>query len=224
MKPDFKLFGLSHLAILGAIPLMAWALARIGRRSAAAARALRLTLGSFLLANELVWYGYRLHTEGWRFPEGLPLQLCDLGLWMTILAAFTLHPLAVETAYFVGVGGGAQAVLTPDLWAPVCSYPTVYFFVAHGGFITAILAVLGSGAARLRPGSMWRAFGVANAWMVLVAGFNWFYGTNYMYLCRKPASASLLDRLGSWPWYILAGELMAVAVFALLWLPFARRR
>ena len=183
-----------------------------------------MTLGVFLLANELVWNVYKLRTEGWRFPEGLPLQLCDLGLWMTILATFTLRPLAVETAYFVGVGGGAQAVLTPDLWAPTCSYPTAYFFVAHGGVITAILAVLGSEEARLRPGSMWRAFGVANAWMLLVAGFNWRYGANYMYLCRKPASASLLDKLGPWPWYILAGELMAVVVFALLWLPFARRR
>jgi len=53
----------------------------------------------------------------------------------------------------------------------------------------------------------------------LVATINQIYGTNYMYLCRKPKNASLLDALGSWPWYLLAGAGIALALFWLLWLP-----
>jgi hypothetical integral membrane protein (TIGR02206 family) len=187
-----------------------------------AGRRVRLSWGLFLLVNELTWYGYRLHHEGVRFPEGLPLQLCDLALWMTIVACLTLKPWSFEVAYFAGVGASTQAVLTPELWAPTLSYPTTYFFLAHGGVIAAALTLAWGRLAAPRPGCLWRVLAILNGCAVAVGAFNAIYKTNYMYLCRKPVSASLLDQLGPWPVYILAGEAIAVAVFYLLWLPFRR--
>lgn len=215
-QTDFRLFGPLHLLILAAIPAAGFLLSR-------RVHSWRKWAGAALMVNELIWYAYRLSTEGWRFPEAMPLQLCDLAVWLTVVAAFLPGGLAGEAAYFAGVGGSAQAVLTPDLWAPMLSYPTIYFFAAHGGVIAINMAFAMGGVTILRPGCVWRALGILNGWMVFVALFNWVYGTNYMYLCRKPASASLLDALGPWPWYILAGEVIAVAVFWLLWLPFQRK-
>lgn len=222
MQVDFELFGPVHLLILGAIPAAAGVLAWLSRKRPGATRGIRLGLGSFLLVNELVWYGYKLHTEGVRFPEGLPVQLCDLALWLTIITAFTLKHWSFEVAYFAGVGGSSMAVLTPDLWAPLLSYPTMYFFLAHGGVVATILYLWWARLLRPQPGCVWRALGILNIYAALIGVFNAIFDTNYMYLCQKPPSASLLDYFGPWPVYILAGEVFAVVFFQLLWLPFRR--
>ena len=170
------------------------------------------------------WPGTRYiaaHT-GIRFPDTLPLDLCDLTLWVAVAAALTVNPTAVEFAYFVGVGGSSMALLTPDLWAPLWSWPTIAFFVQHGLVVTTPLVLIGSGATRPRAGSVVRVLLLLNAYAGAVALFNVWFGTNYMYLCRKPGNPSLLDYFGPWPFYIVSAELFAGLLFGALWLPFRR--
>jgi uncharacterized membrane protein YwaF len=45
-----------------------------------------------------------------------------------------------------------------------------------------------------------------------------------MFLTERPETASVLDYMGAWPWYILGAGLLALAMFAVLDLPFQRRR
>ncbi len=218
----FHLFGPLHLSILVSVAAVAKLLSIASRQGPLTASRVRHGVATFLALNEFAWYGYRIHAEGFRFPDALPLQLCDLALWLTVFALFTLQPLAFETAYFAGLGGSGMALLTPDLWAPVTSYPTIYFFVAHGLVVAGLLMLLWSRQARPRRGSIWRVFGLLNGYAALIAIFNVIFRTNYMYLCRKPAGASLLDFLGPWPLYIGASECVALLVFWLLWLPIGR--
>ncbi|HLK32324.1 MAG TPA: TIGR02206 family membrane protein [Terriglobales bacterium] len=224
MPTDLKLFGPLHIAILAAIPALAGLLAWLCRRSRAWGLWIQRCLGAFLAANELIWYVYKFHYEGLRFPEGLPIQLCDFTLWTTVFAAFTLTNWAVDFAYFAGLAGSSMAVITPDLWAPAASYPTIYFFLAHGGVIATILTLWWGRLARPQTGSAWRAFLVLNVYAISIGAFDFIFKTNYFYLRGKPANPSLLDYLGPWPVYILAGEGIAALLFWLLALAFQHSR
>lgn len=215
MESGFKLFGVEHLAVIGMTAAAPFALVRIGRPGA-----IRAGLASLLAANECGWYIYRYATEGFRFPEGLPLQLSDVVVWMTVLAAWTGRAIFFELSWFWGIAGAGMAILTPDLWAPFWSYPTAYFFLSHALVVITPVFLWSAGIARARPGCAWRALLWVNVYAAAVGCFNAIFKTNYMYLCQKPEGASLLDWFGPWPWYILGGEALALALFWLLWLPF----
>jgi hypothetical integral membrane protein (TIGR02206 family) len=219
MDVQFRLFGAWHLGILAAVVAASWVLTRLSRVHA---RAVRLGLAAVLAVNEVIWYTFRIRTEGFHPPEGLPLQLSDLLVWLTVIALVTRNQTVFELGFFAGIAGAGMALVTPDLWAPFCSYPSIYFFVAHGLIVSSLAMLAWSGQMRPQRGCVWRAMGALNAYAAAIFVFNLVFQTNYMYLRQKPEGASLLDYMGPWPWYIAAGEFVALALFWLMWLPFRR--
>jgi len=213
-----KLFGPLHLALLAIICATGVTVTWMVRRGILRARPTRLTIGWALLANELGWWAFRYSHEGVHL-RNLPLQLCDLTVWLSVFACLTARPGIVEFAYFAGVAGAGMALLTPDLWSPWPSYPAIYFFVAHGGIVIAVAVMAFGGLVRFGRHAVWRAYGWLLVYAALVGGFNAITGSNYMYLCRKPNSATILNELGPWPWYLIPAAALGMALFWLLWLP-----
>jgi len=220
----FPIFSAAHLAILAAVPLAAAALTAIARRRPDAARPIRLALAAAIALDELAWYAHAA-ASGWVHPpHGLPLDLCDVVVWLTVWALVAPRPRLLEVVYYLGLAGSGIALVTPDVGAELESYAGAKFFLAHGGVVAAILFLVWTGALRPRPGAWRRVFLYVNAYAAIVALFDARFGTNYMYLRAKPESGTLLDLLGPWPWYIVAAEPVALLLLWVLELPFRPRR
>ena len=139
--------------------------------------------------------------------------MCDLALVVTVVALWTLRPRLTELAYFWGLAGSLQAVLTPDLRDAFPSYWWWKFFVTHSGMVLGVVYLAATNRVRLSGESIWRVWGWTNAYALTAGLLNWMFGTNYGYLAHKPSQPSLLDYFGPWPYYILVVEAVALLSF-----------
>jgi hypothetical integral membrane protein (TIGR02206 family) len=220
--PPFERWGHQHLIALAAVAAFALAATAAVRRShdERLRRAVRGGLAALLLA--IVAATLVRERAGLRWWDLVPLQLCDLAIFVSIYALVSLNPLAVELAYFWGCSGTLIAMITPDLADGFPSWRFVIFFALHGGVVAAALMLTAGLGLRPRRGAVLRALVVTNAYALLVGIVNVLTGANFMYLRAKPAEPSLLDSLGPWPVYILGGEVVAVVLFTALSVPFWR--
>ena len=122
------------------------------------------------------------------------------------------------------MAGSTSALLMPDLLHGFPDPRFVAFFFSHGLSVIAVLyAVFGFG---FRPtlSSVGRVLVFLALYAAAIAAINLLFGSNYLFLCRKPEGASLLDFLGPWPVYLAAMFAIAIAACFLCYLPFAFRR
>jgi hypothetical integral membrane protein (TIGR02206 family) len=215
----FVMFSLAHTAALaGAIILIA-AILIGGRhlRKPRANRAARTMLAALLIGCEIslhVWYAL---TDNWGV-HSLPFQLCSMTVWLSAAVMLLgdrgrkLH----DIVFFLGLLGALQAMLTPNLDYTFPHFRYFHFFLAHIGIIAVSVYIIA--VDRYRP--TLRSAGKALLWLHVLAVpgavANWITGSNFMFLARKPDTASLLDLLAPWPWYLLQLEAIAALLCGLL--------
>lgn len=223
MPSEFHLFSPLHLGIIAAIPVVAATLTYATRRHPRSALATRITLAAILLVDGLSWHTYRYVVHGVRFPEILPLEMCDAAFWLAIAALLTLEEHFFDLAYYWGIAGSSMAILTPYLRARLHTLQSFQYFTAHSLLIVGVLYLLWTRQARPRPGSWWFALWTLNLYTLAVGLVDWLGHTNFMYLRGKPASSSALDLLGPWPWYIVGADVVALICFWLMQQAFPAR-
>ena len=173
-----------------------------------------------LVIAELSWQPYVVANKMWSPAASLPVQLCDVAGFVAAAALLYRQILLVEVAYFWGMGGTLQALLTPDLKDHFPSFPYVQFYVTHDLVILAALFLVIGLALQPRRGAVRRIFLLTVAFAIVVGLIDLVTGGNYMYLRQVPVSGSLLDLMGPWPWYIAAGAVLTLVVLAILDAPF----
>ncbi len=76
---------------------------------------------------------------------------------------------------------------------------------------------------RRSPSQVWRVAIGSNIYLAAVFVINLLLKSNYMFIAHKPETASLMDVLGPWPWYILALEGIGLVMVLILYFPFHLR-
>lgn len=222
--PEFHEFGPSHLVVIFltvAVPII---LALIVHRTKSPhlERSIRITIAVLLLINYLayVFVARNFGVDHWY--KLLPLQLCDWAMIVIIGALWSGNRRWLEVAYFWGIGGTLQAIITPNLRFGFPDLRFISFFVAHSGIITGIVFLMLIYGFRPRAIGILRTLAWTEVYFVVAFTADLLTGENYGFLLHKPEAASLLNFLSdSRPLYLLELHLLAFVFFALLYAPFA---
>ncbi len=218
----FKLFGTAHLVFIILVNMLI--VSQRNKLGETTRRRLRYGIVGVLLVVETSWHVWNAVTGQWTIQTMLPLHLCSLMIWLSIYMLLVKSYPVYEFAYLLGIAGATQALLTPD--AGAYGFPHFRFFQAmlsHGALVTAAIYMAVVEGFRPLPRSLVRVFLISNAYMLGVGLVNWLIGSNYLFIARKPETASLLDVLPAWPWYILYIEALGMVMMLLLYAPFAVR-
>ncbi|WP_373230000.1 TIGR02206 family membrane protein [Cohnella sp.] len=213
----FVIFSLAHgigiaMAVLFIILIISF---RRKLRNPAANRRMRFGMIAILAGCEIslqVWYAvtdnFGLHS--------FPFQLCSIMMWLSAAVLLTRNRKLCDITFFLGIMGAMQALLTPNLDATFPEYRYFHFFIAHGAIIGASVFLTVVDGYRPQVTSVFKAIGWLHILAIPAAIANTITGSNFMFLARKPATASLLDLLAPWPWYLLQLELVALILCFLL--------
>jgi hypothetical integral membrane protein (TIGR02206 family) len=219
----FELFGSHHLVALGIILVTNVALITWGQHLPERWRPIvRYGLAMLLIVDEIGWHYWNWVTGQWSIQTTLPLHLCSilvfLSAWMLVTKSYGIF----EFAYLLGIAGALQALLTPD--AGAYGFPHFRFFqvfVSHGSIVTAAVYMAAVEKYRPTPKSIKNVLIGSNLYLIAVGIVNALIGSNYLFIAHKPETASLMDVLPAWPWYIPILQLLGAIMIGLLYLPYA---
>jgi len=220
----FEAYGAEHLIVIALTVLLPFALAALvwWSRSKVLDRAFIFSFCALLVVNYVAYLAFvrRLGELSW--TQMLPMQMCDWAMVVVLVALITAKHRWFEVAYFWGIGGTLQAVLTPNLYYGFPDPRFIGFFVSHCGIIVGVVYLMLTRRLRPYPMSIVRVFAWSELYFVAGVIVDHLTGENYGYLLHKPSTFSLLSFLSDWrPLYLLQMHGLALVFFAALYAPFA---
>jgi hypothetical integral membrane protein (TIGR02206 family) len=217
----FYFLGIAHSIALLSIVAFNFYLLRYKEKDEIARRKIRWTMAIILWINELGWHIWNASIGQWNIQTMIPLHVCSVLVWLGGVMLVTKNYTIYEFTYFMGIGGALQALLTPDLG--IYGFPHYRFFqtfISHGLIVTSAIYMTTVEGFRPTWKSIGRVFVGMNIYMLIVFFINQAIGSNYMFIAHKPETASLLDVLPEWPWYIIYLELIGMLTCLILYIPF----
>jgi hypothetical integral membrane protein (TIGR02206 family) len=222
--PEFHPWSPSHLVVILLTIVLPFVLAFVVHRTKShrLERSICFALSALLLINYAAYVIVARNFGVDRWYKLLPLQLCDWAMAVIIVALWTGNRRWLEVAYFWGIGGTLQAIITPNLRYGFPDLRFISFFVAHSGIIIGIVFMMLIYGFRPSAFGVLRTFAWTELYFVVACTIDLITGENYGFLLHKPEAASLLNFLSdSHVLYLLEFHALAFAFFGLLYAPFA---
>jgi hypothetical integral membrane protein (TIGR02206 family) len=229
----FVPFTLLHLLSVVAIGGQMIGACWIGHRCRETPREARFrqAWGWLVLAYALGYTTWYLLPARFDWADSLPLQLCDLAMFVAALAMITGRRPFRTLLYFWGIGLSTQAFFTPIIRTGIASSHFWLFWIGHTMIVGS--AVYDLVVRRYRPGprDLLLAIGVSFVYCASVFGLDILLTEvvgrpiNYGYVGpTAPANPTIIDRLGPWPGRV--GILVAIVLldYALLYAVWALAR
>ena len=217
----FILFGPDHLAIILFFILLNLSFFWLRKKKDTKSRSyIRIGLAVLLLLFEISWQAWNIYLGKWNIQEHLPLHMCSLFLFINAAMMISRNRVLYDLSYCLGIGSGLMAFLTPDpgsygLW----HFVPVQTIFGHGLLISLTIYMTIVEGFRPTWKSIPRAFLFGLAALLFSYLVNQALGSNYMFTNGKPGSASLLDLLGTYPWYLLSMIGVGLAIMVILVAP-----
>ena len=223
-QPTFQHFGTQHLIVIFLTIVLPFVLAAFVWRtkSQIVERGIVYAISAILILNYVVYLVFTRSFGELTWAQMLPMQMCDWAMVVVMVALWSCNHRWFEVAYFWGIGGTLQAVLTPNLHVGFPNIRFFNFFVAHSGIIIGVVFLMLVRRLRPYPMSIVRAFLWSELYFVTAMIVDHFTGVNYGFLLHKPEAFSLLSFLSDYrPLYLLQMHGLALLFFGILYAPFA---
>lgn len=223
MEPRFEMFSISHLMAIILTLISALLLYTFRKRIKENLRVeniCRYAIVFILLAGEILLQYWYVITGNWKVEYGLPLQLCDfsifMSVWMLIFRSYRIF----EIVYFTGVGGALVAIVSPELWLGFPHFRYYHFFISHAAIILASLNMVWIHGFKPKFISLGKMLLFLNVFGAFVFVVNSIVDANYMFISKPTYNNTFLNHLGPYPWYLLSLEGITLVISFLLYLPF----
>ncbi|OES46269.1 TIGR02206 family membrane protein [Domibacillus iocasae] len=221
---DFSMFSESHLSVLAVICASLIGIYVYRRQlTQCINRKTEISIAFFLLLIEVFYHIWMVTTDSWKLRHAIPLELCSISLFLTVGLLLTQKKVIYEVLLFTGLLGASQALFTPYLNYDFPHFRFFHFFAVHAFLVIVPLYFTWIKGCRPTIYSVLKTMLFLNLLIPVVISVNNWTGGNYLYLSHKPDSASLLDLLGPYPWYILSLEILALVLSLLIWLLFREK-
>lgn len=175
---------------------------------------------SFVISLAIItWTAIEIILGQFNLGEDLPLIFCNLIALLLPIYTYYNRQWLFEVLYFIILAGAIQSVITPALDYGLPHHDTIKFWIVHGGLI--IFVFYSIVIERKLPSwkGILHSFLFVQGYVLLILGVNFLLDANYLFLRERPPTASILDLLGDWPYYIIVMDLILIPYFVILYLP-----